>query len=103
MTSFSERENEILTRVVETISHYLNPEKITLFGSRAKGHATVGSDFDIAIFAARPHPEIEIKMLDEISSFRGLYTLDLVYVPELDEDFKELIQKTGKIIYDRRS
>jgi len=97
------REEKILQESVDLIIKELNPEKIILFGSRAKGESSKGSDFDIAVEVTDMPERKKIRMvkesLDEIS---GLYTIDLSLLNKLDNSFKNIILNTGKTLYERR-
>lgn len=99
-----QREQEILERVTEILVRHLTPERIFLFGSRAKATGSRYSDFDLAVDQeGRPEPGIEREILEEVDRVAGLYHVDIVYLNSVDEAFKDVILKTGKIIYERRS
>jgi predicted nucleotidyltransferase len=101
--TLSQRENEILEMVVGVLKKYLNPDKIILFGSRGKGKIYKNSDFDLAVDKGRPDIRIERKISEEIDEVAGLYEVDIVYLNNVDEAFRDIVLKTGKIIYERRS
>ncbi|OGQ23012.1 MAG: hypothetical protein A3I05_07270 [Deltaproteobacteria bacterium RIFCSPLOWO2_02_FULL_44_10] len=101
-TKQKEREDEILEKIIELLVRELEPTRIYLFGSRAKGKAHKGSDFDIAIDGVQPDDAFLRKMRGEIEGFSGLYTIDIVFLSELNKQFRELILETGKIIYDAK-
>lgn len=98
----NKRVDEILTGIVEILKKYLNPSKIILFGSRAKTCNDAYADFDFAIDVKRPPISKERKINEEIEKIRGLYKVDIVYMPTVDKDFREIIFKTGKVLYERR-
>jgi predicted nucleotidyltransferase len=97
--NFSPREKEVLGKAEDILIHELSPARIILFGSRAKGTQTPGSDFDLAVDAPRPERGIELKIREEIETVSGLYKVDVVYLGNIEEAFKNLILKTGKVIY----
>ena len=97
------REEEIIEKSIEILKKYLNPKKIYLFGSRTKGKAKQGSDFDFAIEAAKPDSKTQQIMEDEMEAVLGLHQMDIVYWDEAEEEFKQIILKTGELIYDRRN
>lgn len=98
----NKRSDEILKETIEIFKRYLNPSRVILFGSKAKEHNDTHSDFDLAIDAERPHISKERRMNEEIEKISGLYKVDVIYLPSLDEDFRKIIIKTGKVIYERR-
>lgn len=101
--ALSQRENEILQMAVAVLKKYLNPDKIILFGSRGKGGFHKNSDFDLAVDRERPDIRIERKISEEIDQVAGLYEVDIVYLSNVDEAFRDIILKTGKTVYERRS
>lgn len=101
--SGSPREKQVLTSVVEVLKKRLEPNKIILFGSRAKGTSHHGSDFDLAVDTDRPDLPAQRRLREDIEGVAGLYGVDVVYLNSVDDDFKALIFKTGKTVYERRA
>ncbi len=95
------RETEVLENVVMILKNHLQPAKIILFGSRAKEAHHPNADFDFAVDVERPAVRAEREMKEEIENVSGLYSVDIVYLPSLAEEFKNLILKTGKTVYER--
>ena len=95
------REKQVLRAAVAAIRKRLRPRKIVLFGSRAEGRATRGSDFDLAVDRQRPPLRLERELLEQIDEKTGLYKVDLVYLASVDKPFKDLILSTGKVIYEK--
>lgn len=88
----------------------LNPEKVILFGSLARGEVHKGSDLDLIIIAR----EIPLRFLDRLDlAYKTLdpdFPVDiLVYTPEEIEKMKisnPFIRKAlqeGKVLYERKS
>ena len=98
----SQREKEILEKTIEILKKYLAPDKIILFGSRGKKKSQKGSDFDFAVDHHKPDIRTERKISEEIEEVVGLYGVDIVYLKSIDNAFRSLIFKTGKVIYERR-
>jgi predicted nucleotidyltransferase len=97
------RENKILKDSLDIIVKKLNPEKIILFGSRAKNTNNKSSDFDIAVESDKIPGKKEIRELNDlIDEKSGLYTVDIIFIDKKGNKFSEIIKKTGKIIYERR-
>lgn len=76
------REEEIIKEVVNIICQNCKPKRILLFGSRAKNDDSSTSDFDFAIYSKKPN--ITNGQIEKIS---GLYKIDSVYLPAIEEDY----------------
>ena len=100
------KETEIV-KLVEKIVKRIRPEKVILFGSYAKGLATLKSDLDLLIIK-----DTNLSMSKRMEEIRPLWANLLigvdahVYTPEEVEEFGygefsfiRLVLKTGKIIY----
>ena len=80
----------------------MSPSRILLFGSRAKGTYFKGSDFDIAVDGRRPDAGLEMKISEAMEAMSGFYKVDVVYLEDVDKEFKEIILETGKVLYDKK-
>ncbi len=94
------REQEILQKSLALLVQELSPQKIYLFGSRAKEKVNPGSDFDFAIEGDPPSAQKKREIREQIESIAGLYSVDLIFLSEVDKSFKDLILETGKLLYD---
>ena len=105
MVITSEKIKEITERIVESI----NPYRIYLFGSHAKGTATENSDVDLLIIADMEGPRnkrsLNIRKLFPMRDF-GLDVF--VFKPEefeqqrfLANSISSIVSKEGKIVYER--
>jgi len=99
----TQREETILKNVEEILIKRLDPGKIILFGSRARKKNDNNADFDLAIDKTRIDIRLHRKIKEEIDSVCGLYKIDIVFLSSVDRSFKELVLKTGKVIYERIS
>ena len=99
--NYSEREKQILQKVTEIIQTELHPNKIILFGSRAKGSFHKQSDFDFAVDVNEPDNKIRRKLLNRIERISGLYKIDIVFLSSVDPDFKNIILNSGELLYAR--
>jgi predicted nucleotidyltransferase len=100
---------ETLDYIVKTIVEKINPHRIYLFGSQARGDATEESDFDIVVVAdmegPRHHRGVAVSQLFPLRDF----SLDVfVFKPEEFEKQKGYISSVsylacneGRILYDR--
>ena len=99
--SFSESKvHKYIELIVNELKNY-NPRKIILFGSRAKGTYKKGSDIDIAVDIDLDFRE-KRKLKEKIDTLSGLYTVDLIFLPEVGEDFKKRVLKEGVILYEKK-
>jgi predicted nucleotidyltransferase len=78
----------------------IKPERLILFGSRGKGTESFNSDYDIAIDSELIKISEKRKLKEKIDKIIGLYKIDIIFLKEIDPGFKEIILKTGKIIYE---
>lgn len=99
----SDREKEVLNKAIAILTEALHPKRIILFGSRAKGRFQKGSDFDLAVDGERPELRREREIHDQVTAAAGLYNVDIVYLNSVEEDFRDLILRTGRTVYEKRS
>jgi predicted nucleotidyltransferase len=95
------RYREIIDAVVDILTKRLSPSRVFLFGSRAKGGNGKHADFDFAVDSSRPSISDQRIIREEIEKIAGLYNVDIVYLESVDKEFKEIILKTGKLIYEK--
>lgn len=95
------REKEVLNKTIKILKDNFDPGRIIMFGSRAKGNSKINSDFDLAIDMKRPDIRTRRIVEEKIDDVTGLYSVDLVYLNSLEKKFKELVLKTGKVVYER--
>lgn len=57
-----ERSKPSVDEIVQRIADHIRPEKIILFGSRARGKASPESDIDLLIVYAGPKSKREVKL-----------------------------------------
>jgi len=79
---------EKLLKTVEKIKK-TNPDKIVLFGSKARGDFYEKSDIDIAVYGEYP---------DDIEG-----NIDIVNIAKADQKLKEKIEREGISLYERKT
>lgn len=91
-------EDKRLDDIVERILAVEKPDKIVLYGSRAREENGSRSDFDIAVFG-----KVDMgRIWDSLSDAETLLNIDVVAFDELgDENFKQKILKDGVVLYER--
>lgn len=102
-SAMTTREEQIETGIVEILIKQFNPDKILLFGSRSKGTNTTTADFDIAISGSKPEITIQQKLSAMLEALLGLYKADIIYLDEVEAEFREIILTTGKVLYEKRN
>jgi predicted nucleotidyltransferase len=101
-------QDPVLVQIVERLVGVLHPERIYLFGSRARGDATPGSDYDVLVVVEeRTGAPYEL----EQSAYRSLWGLgapvDVVVVTrehfeqrcEVITSLPATIQREGRLLY----
>ena len=101
MAKESVREKHIMRATLRLLKRELLPRRIILFGSRAKGRARHGADFDIAVDARAPQFTKRRSLLEQIERISGLHRVDLVFLKQVSRDFRRIIEKTGTTLYER--
>ncbi len=97
------RESVIFEKIKNILIEVLDPEKIILFGSRAKNLNDEHADFDFAVDKIKPGTKVLRKVNEEIEKISGLYSVDLVFLKEVDKKFAEIITNTGRVVYEKGS
>ena len=102
MATKKEKVEKILAKLIELLKEELDPEKIILFGSRVKGKSAPYSDIDLAIAGStRPSLRSLRKLKEKIEAISWPFYVDLIFLEEVDEEFKKLVIKTGRIVYEK--
>ncbi|MFZ0456378.1 MAG: nucleotidyltransferase domain-containing protein [Ignavibacteriaceae bacterium] len=89
-----------LENIINILVNEINPKKLILFGSRGKGTDSFNSDYDIAVEAGSINFSEKRILKEKIDRVLGLHKIDLIFLKEIDAGFKDIIIKTGKIIYE---
>lgn len=97
----SEKTRHLINEITDVIRTYLNPNKIFLFGSRAIGRGKQYSDFDIAVEGAEMDIRKERLIKEALDQKLGIFSVDLIDLDHVDADFRELVLKTGKVLYEQ--
>jgi len=97
---------DIVSRIVETAQ----PEKIILFGSRARGDARPGSDFDLLVIKESDEPRYrrDAPLYLALAGVNAPVDV-LTYTPEEVRDWSAVPQafittavREGKVVYERK-
>lgn len=90
---------EYILDIVREIIKY-NPKKIILFGSRARQDAKISSDIDIAVDADIDFRS-QRKLKEDIEKVSGLYSVDVVFLNQINPEFRQKILSEGKVLYEK--
>jgi predicted nucleotidyltransferase len=101
-------DDKLMTEIVRCIVATARPEKVILFGSRARGDARLDSDLDLLIVAADPQPRsLRASALYGVLSDIMIPMDILVYRPEEIEEWRNVPQafvttavREGSILYE---
>ena len=99
-------EQEIVRRIVATSQ----PDKVVVFGSRARGDARPDSDYDILVIKESEEPRYRRSVPLYVALAGLLANVDLmVYTPAEVEEWKMVSQafittamRDGRVVYERR-
>ncbi len=98
------KRDPVLRRIVEVIVKEIDPDRIILFGSRARGDYKEDSDYDILVLKEGIRPEDRRKLWGRISS--ALLKTELYSLAEIDvivqspRRFEELRERWDLVYYD---
>jgi predicted nucleotidyltransferase len=107
MTLFNE---ELVSEIIRRIVHTARPEKVILFGSRARGDARPDSDLDLVVIKESDEP----RHRRAVPLYLALVGLNvpvdvMVYTPEEVQDWSAVPQafittvvREGKVVYERK-
>lgn len=92
----------IINEIAQVFERHPAIEQVFIFGSRAKGNYTTGSDIDLAIMNTLPSEELD-KIRLEIDELELLYGTDiLLYENKKGTPIGDHIDRVGKVFYQRK-
>ena len=95
------RQSRFLNQVIDAAIRYIDPERIVLYGSRARGSDHATSDYDIA-FAGLLHPQNWSRfVLDLEENAETLLPFDLIRYEDASCALRSQIDADGVILYER--
>lgn len=99
--SVADKDKQLLESITRILAKHLHPRRIFLFGSRVKDQAPLHADFDLAVDMERVDVGTHRRIMEELDTVVGLYGVDIVYLQSVDEEFREIVLETGKIVYEQ--
>jgi predicted nucleotidyltransferase len=96
-----EHQSRFLKQVIDTAIRDIDPQRIILYGSRARGSGRATSDYDIAFVGLRrpQHWSRFVLYLDEHAE--TLLPFDLIRYEDASVALQSQIDEDGVIIYER--
>ncbi len=102
-------EQSLIQEIVQRITRTIRPEKVVLFGSRARGEARADSDIDLLVIAESQQPRYarSAPLYGALSDI--LMPMDIVvYTPAEVEEWRAVSQafitrslREGEVIYEK--
>ncbi len=102
---------QIIEEIVRRIVNVSHPEKVILFGSRARGEARPNSDIDLLVIAHSTQPRYRraAPLYGALSDIHAPLDI-LVYSPDEVEEWRDVRQafvttaiREGKVLYENES
>ena len=88
---------DILKRIDDCLQCYPELKWVKIYGSRAKGNYTAGSDIDVAFSS---NTDISATLLAALDNLSTPYLFDVTHYETIDNSaLKEHIDRVGKLIY----
>lgn len=95
---------EVQEKLNSVFRKYLSIDRVTLYGSRAKGTHKPASDIDLTIFSAEMGFEEFVKVLEDLDELLLPFKIDLSIFSSIDnESLKEHILRVGMTFYEKKS
>jgi len=93
-----------IRRVVESAVRAVDPTRVILYGSRARGDARENSDYDLAVVFPQDRHNRWIRFLADFDDAAlTLLPVDLLDWSIASEPLREQVRKEGITLYERRS
>lgn len=93
-------EEKRIAVIVQSILRFVQPEKIILFGSRARGRHHQYSDYDIALVGTSFDHRTERLLREYLDEQLGIFMVDLVNLSQTDDQFQRAVSRQGRVIYE---
>jgi predicted nucleotidyltransferase len=91
-----------IDQILSTVTKQKRISKIILFGSRAKGSYTPGSDIDLALSGANLVTDDLLDTLVNLDELNLPYKFDLILLERIKEqDLLDHINRVGIILFDK--
>lgn len=93
---------EALARIRAVFTGYPQVEEVILYGSRAKGNYSAGSDIDLTLLGPNLNKTILIRIENELDDLLLPWTFDLSLFSRIDnKDLVDHIHRVGQVFFSR--
>jgi predicted nucleotidyltransferase len=105
MSSHTLTDNKIPVEkiIVDAIIRRIRPQRIILFGSRAREDAGERSDYDIAIDCEALTPRLLAQIRADMETIPTLREIEVVWLNRAAEAFRRRIVDEGKVLYEQKA
>ena len=93
-------EDPRLKKIVEQVLQHCKPQKIVLFGSRARGDYREKSDYDISVSGINESNYAEVLNAIDDNDFT-LKKIDLLKYENLNEEYQKSVNTEGITLYEQ--
>ena len=95
--------NEVIKDISDVLKKHPNIDKVLIFGSRAKGNYTEGSDIDLALIGQNISFNELLDINIQIEDLGLLYKVDIAdYSKNIGTPFGEHIDRVGLLFYEKQ-
>lgn len=96
-------DKSVIQSLSQIFEHTQKVDEVIIFGSRAKGNFSEGSDIDLAIKGNAVQLDTVLSLMSKVENLGLLYKIDLQnYQTIADKDVLDHIQRVGKTFWKRR-
>ena len=94
--------DHIIKKIQEVFAKYAALERVVLYGSRAKGNYTIGSDIDLTMIGENIEHRTINKITNDLDDLMLPYRIDVsIYQHIKNKELIAHINRVGKIIFKR--
>lgn len=93
-----------VNKIQTVFLHHPEIEKAVLYGSRAKGNYTTGSDIDLTLMGEALTADMQYEIFSELDELLLPYSIDLSLYAQLDHRaLRQHIERVGVVLYARNA
>lgn len=97
----AETHDALLARLADCVRELVEPRRLLLFGSRARGTAGLWADFDLAFSGGRRDVRSLRRAREALDRVAGPFLVDLVDLDACDPAFRAQVEAEGRVLFER--